>query len=303
MAEKKNHFKKNHLKEVKNEVKTTETSIKSKKKKNKEKSNKTNSSSNLSFFQNVKFQKVLGLFLLALSLFLIISFISYLFAWQKDFDKIHSISAYDLLFNNNIFVNNFGGKSGAVLAHFFITRGFGVASFAFILLFALLGLKLFANYKPLPIKKTYIYSFLLLLWLPVSLGFIFRKGNLMFLQGVYGFEANIWLSGIIGRIGTAILLIFILLTFLIVVFNFAFNFRFKLQNTDNQVDEPEILSTNILNPDNDDENSENIDEEDNLTDKELEESTEFTVVPQDEQKKQPYLTMKAVFSVHLVVLQ
>ncbi len=275
MSKKKNRPKKNYLKEDTNELKKNASSSKFKKKE------ETTSSDNESFLKNEKFLKISGLLLIALSVFLVVSFISYLFAWKNDYDKIHNISAYDLFFNKNLIVYNLGGKTGAVLSHLFITRGFGIISFVFIFLFVLWGLKLFINYKPFNLYKTFLYSSFFILWFPVTIGFFFPKGNMVFLQGVYGKEANLWLASLIGKTGTVILLLFIFITFLIVAFNFKVSLNFLLKANKVKEDiQNHNISLETIDKDNKDEESENI------TNEEFQKTLEFTVTSQETQNVQ-----------------
>ncbi|HRS54222.1 MAG TPA: DNA translocase FtsK 4TM domain-containing protein [Bacteroidales bacterium] len=228
--EKKNNIKKNKLKKDKNQLDNTQ-----------EKKNNSKL-----FYKDIRFKKIVGLFFIILGFFLIVSFISYFISWEKDFDKINQLSAYDLLLNTSLNVNNFGGKIGAVLAHLLITRGFGIASFAFILLLTIIGCKMFLNIRILPIFKTFIYSFIFLLWFPVCLSFIFTKNNLLILGGTYGYEANIWLESLIGKTGTALLLTFILLTFCIVTFNINFSFIFKKSIKENKTENDDNVNVESI---------------------------------------------------------
>jgi len=282
MTDNKNQFKKNTLKQEKTEDKAPKAP---KSTKSKKVSSDSGNAGFISFFKDTKFLKITGLFFIALSVFLLVSFISYLLAWKNDYDKIHFLSAVDLFFNTSLTVNNWGGKVGGVLAHFFITRGFGISAFAFILLIAVSGIKFFLNDKSFKVAKYFIYSFLSLIWIPIMLGFFFRSGNGL-LQGVFGYEANIWLNSIIGQTGTALLLLFVFIAFLIITFNIAFSFKWLQRSKENivdaEADADEVYVGNTYNGTSDNENEENEDE--NLTEEELAGAIDFTVVTEEEQQ-------------------
>ncbi len=117
---------------------------------------------------------------------------------------------------------------GFIISNFFIKDSLGVASFLFVLVFLVTGLKLFLNIKLLPIGLTYKYSFFGLVWISVSLGYIFfQKKGYDILGGVFGYESNIWMQGILGEIGTGLILVFALLSFLIIAFNISFRWYKK----------------------------------------------------------------------------
>ena len=85
---------------------------------------------------NEKLTKSVGLFLLALSAFLLLAFSSFLFTWQVDQNIINNH------WNDpSIQVENWLGKLGAFASHQFIFNGFGVASFLFVFLSFILGFR------------------------------------------------------------------------------------------------------------------------------------------------------------------
>ncbi|NUM49642.1 MAG: DNA translocase FtsK 4TM domain-containing protein [Flavobacteriales bacterium] len=195
------------------------------------------------FLQNEKFQRILGLLFLLLSLYLFASFTSYLFTWKSDQDKLFYPAA-ELLFNNELTVENWLGKIGALTGHFFIYKTFGIASFSFIAIFSMLGIHFLLNSTPSSALKIIRYSILILLTVPVLLAYVIP--HYIILAGSFGFYTNIWLNSIIGKLGTGFLLLFILLVFLVVVFNINFNFLKKKdkeeeEKEDEDIKEPELI--------------------------------------------------------------
>jgi S-DNA-T family DNA segregation ATPase FtsK/SpoIIIE len=238
MADLINKFKKNTLKNEENsspelpqeEVSKPKT-IKAKKVKEakvKETAKKEKASNNnFAFFKDERFHKVLGLFFLLAAFYFLFAFISFLLTWERDFSNF-SNSAFDYIFNKNAPSENWMGRAGAYLSYLFIYNWFGAASFLFVLLFLVTGLKLFLNIKLLPIGLTYKYTFFGLIWFSVALGYIFyKKAEYNILGGVFGHESNVWLQGILGNIGAGILLVFSLLSFLIIAFNLSFRWYKK----------------------------------------------------------------------------
>ena len=184
--------------------------------------------STVNFFYDERTHKVFGLFLLLFSVYLFVACISYFFtfsnahsAGQTDHDLVRT-HGWSLLWQKDIVASNWLGKLGAVLADTFIWQWFGVMSLAFVLLFFIAGARIVFHAHILPLVKTAGYSFIAMIFFSTLLGFIFHKGNLTVLGGAYGYQANVWLQGILGAIGTGALLIFCALVFLVVMYNISF---------------------------------------------------------------------------------
>jgi len=163
------------------------------------------------FFKDERFHKVLGLFLIIVSILLLISFTSYIYTWTID----------DVILNGDNAANKIGSL-GARVSQLFIKNWFGVSSYGFILLFFVLGVRLLFKYTILPLGKTARYTLFFLLYFSVVLAFILKKTDFSLLGGAFGLQINNWLEQYLARIGTAFLLIFIALSFLIVKYNFPF---------------------------------------------------------------------------------
>lgn len=169
-----------------------------------------------------RFQKIFGLGLLLLSVFMLIAFTSFLFTWQADQDKV-SGSWLNLLTHPEIKVENWLGKTGAILSYQFINNWFGVSSFVFVLLTFIAGFKIVFEILLLPARKTLFFSLYSLVFFSTAMGYLFSNHNgLLFLGGAFGFEVNKWLTGTFGNIGTALILIFTLAGFALTVFRFSF---------------------------------------------------------------------------------
>lgn len=193
-----------------------------------------------SFFSDGRFRKISGLFLLIVSLYLVLAFASYLFNWKAE-DSIFRDRLFDwkLLFDSSLQANNLMGRLGAITAHLFIKKWFGIASFAFPFIAFVLGIKLLLRKSLFPLMKTLKRSFFSLIWVSLALGFLFGMDELQLLGGTFGHTVNVWLDGILGKIGTGLLLLFSLGAFLIYVFNLSLQSLLGMIATEPKEDENE----------------------------------------------------------------
>lgn len=184
--------------------------------------------------RNEQIRKIIGFSLIFLSVYLLFAFISYFSTWKFDLDK-NLESIWDILFSQSE-VKNWTGRLGAFLSYLFISRGFGAASFLLLLIIFNFGFKLALNIKMLPQWKTLKYSLVLMVWLSLTLAFIFKDSPVAILGGVFGYEGVIWLEGLLGKIGTGFLLFLFLLSILIISFNFPSYFK-KWKDASNIVED------------------------------------------------------------------
>lgn len=197
------------------------------------------------FFQRIrndeKLHKITGTFLVFIvTPYLAVAFISYFFTWQVDQDKVMG-STSDLLFGE-VAVTNMLGKFGALVSHLFIHNWFGVTSFWFPLLAVAAGLRLMTGSVVLPLGKIFRFGLFFTVYGSILLGYAFRN-HWFFPGGVFGFEISSWLNGIVGFIGTGLLLFTIAVGFLVVVFNINFDFFSKKPVEEVEETEPEIELT------------------------------------------------------------
>jgi S-DNA-T family DNA segregation ATPase FtsK/SpoIIIE len=186
-----------------------------------------------SFLRNERFQKIFGLSLLLISVYLCIAFTSFAFTWEADQDKV-----LGNLFSPEVKVQNWLGKFGALLSHIFIHKWFGVASFIFAFVAFVAGLRITFNISFFNTRKVYAYSFFFLIFTSVTLGYIFSD-VLFFLGGAFGFTMSNKLNGLLGYIGTGVLLFFTFIVFLVAAFNISFDLSKKDPPPADQKPEPE----------------------------------------------------------------
>jgi DNA segregation ATPase FtsK/SpoIIIE, S-DNA-T family len=171
-------------------------------------------------FKDQRYRRIFGLLLLIVAVYMFLAFTSYLFHWTEDDSYLEDKTfAFGLLIDSSIVAKNMMGRLGAITAHLFIKKWFGISSFLFTLILFITGLWLMMRKSILPIGKTVRYSFFALIWVSLVMGFIFTSNSLTIMGGTFGYQVNLWLNGIIGKIGTGFLLVFSIASFLIIVFN------------------------------------------------------------------------------------
>lgn len=146
---------------------------------------------------------LMGIFFLSFAIYLLFAFISYLFTWKVDQSTL-DISFINLFKDANIRVDNWSGKLGAMLAYTFMYKWFGVASFLFVFLLGLLGIRLL-NYRLLSLRKSIKYSLILIIWVSIATGFLFN--NSVFMPGgLHGYFMSNWMNAFVGKLGTSFVL-------------------------------------------------------------------------------------------------
>ncbi|PWL38724.1 cell division protein FtsK [Flagellimonas aquimarina] len=156
---------------------------------------------------------ILGSLLIVLSIALFFSFMSYYFTWQEDQSMLSEFK------DRNAEASNLLNKFGAGISHFFMYKGFGLASFAFPLLLAITGLYLFLGLDSKGLIGKWIWGLVGTIWISVSLGFF--AVELPLLGGLIGYEMNDFLQDYTGKIGVFLLLLFVLIIILVQLFNFS----------------------------------------------------------------------------------
>ncbi|MFP5471835.1 MAG: DNA translocase FtsK 4TM domain-containing protein, partial [Bacteroidia bacterium] len=166
-----------------------------------------------------KIKRITGVLLMAIGLFLLISFISYLVNWKIDHDKVDHQTFFEFVFqSDDIIVHNWMGKFGAYVAHIFIHNWFGVASFLLAAYMVLLSVKLLFQKTPLPLWKSFQIMVFGCFWLPLMFGYFANTPN-DFLPGAFGYGINDWFNQTFGSVGTFLSVLFIGLLGVTIIFN------------------------------------------------------------------------------------
>jgi S-DNA-T family DNA segregation ATPase FtsK/SpoIIIE len=169
--------------------------------------------------------KITGAILLLIAIFLFIAFVSYFFTWKEDQDKVFR-GGWSLLTDNDIKVSNLLGRLGALVSHFFIYKGFGIASLLICTFFFVVGTNLLVNRKVFSIWRNLKYVTVGVMVVSVAVSFIFSRSEFRFGGGVGNLISN-WLVGGIGNLGTAALLLVVAFAYFIWQFNPSFNIPAK----------------------------------------------------------------------------
>lgn len=195
-----------------------------KKSKGSNKSKKTKPGVLSRIIHSEQFPKAMGVCVAILTIFCFVCFVSFFWSWSEDYTKMQSLSPIKLLIGEQD-IANWGGPIGAFISYVFIRHIFGIASFGFIILFALYVLYLF-NIRSINFPKWIISVSVIMLWLSVLFGFCVKVVGLETLDvfaGTVGMAVNYWLVGIIGKVGATLFLI----AFTVVFPMFLFNVRYR----------------------------------------------------------------------------
>ena len=195
-----------------------------KKSKGSNKSKKTKPGVLSRIIHSEQFPKAMGVCVAILTIFCFVCFVSFFWSWSEDYTKMQSLSPIKLLIGEQD-IANWGGPIGAFISYVFIRHIFGIASFGFIILFALYVLYLF-NIRSVNFSKWIISVSVIMLWLSMLFGFCVKVVGLEPLDvfaGTVGMAVNYWLVGVIGKVGATLFLI----AFTIVFPMFLFNVRYR----------------------------------------------------------------------------
>ena len=171
------------------------------------------------FVEDERFQKISGLLLVLISLYLCLSFISYLFTWKFDYSVIDGVSFGSIFNGEEVDIKNWLGKFGAYTAHRFLKVWYGIASFAFPFIGFLIGFKALFKQDLLPFVKTLKVTFFAMIWLCITMAFTFQSTNYDFMGGLYGKVVIDYLQGIFNVVGTAFFILFFGFSAIILLFN------------------------------------------------------------------------------------
>ena len=195
-----------------------------------------------SFLKDVRFHRAFGLLLILLAVYTFVAFFIYLFTWKGD-DQFSGMSFWRIFTDQSIEAANYGGRLGAALSNLFIKQWFGIASLLFPVFFFLLGVRLFINTRLLSLSSFIKHSLFLLLFVSLTLSFSFNNTSHLILGGAVGYELNSWLNGLLGKLGTALIIVFAGITWIIFTFNASFNWIKNLRSARPKQEEEDVLTS------------------------------------------------------------
>ena len=181
----------------------------------------------------------IGSSLIILSLFLIISFVSYFFTGEIDQSSLNNFTDKTISNSNSL------GKIGATLSDFFIYKGFGLSSIIFPLLIFISALHILLDFKKRKLTNNWLWGFYLVFLFSIFFGLI-DYGNIY--SGIIGYELVSLLTIYINQIGVTFLLIFMTLIYvtfrlkvgtndIIKVVNFLKSLSFKKSEKNEPIEE------------------------------------------------------------------
>lgn len=158
---------------------------------------------------------VVGLSLIGLSLFSFLAFISYYYNWTSDQSLVQQ-GFGTMITQPEVKAENLLGKLGAALGHQLIFLGFGLGAFLWSWLAFVIGLRLSLALKIFSLKKAIASSLFFMLWIPTLLAYFFPDYGQ--LAGSTGYWLENWSNSLMGPVGTIVVLIFLLFSFLAIRF-------------------------------------------------------------------------------------
>ncbi len=163
------------------------------------------------FFKDERFKFTFASFLILLSIYSTIAFISYFFTWQADQDF-----QWESVFSGpDIKVENHAGKLGAYLSCLFIDKGFGIPGIGLSFIIFVFGLNMF-GLRLFKAGRTFFITLSGIILTSILLAYIFGEQN-QFLGsgpgGSHGYFLNKWLIASLGKSGTAFLLVLLFIIY------------------------------------------------------------------------------------------
>ncbi len=161
------------------------------------------------------FRLITGWLFLAVGLYLLTAFVSYLFTWTVD----QSLLSQGGLSDPQAEAANSTGLIGNYWSNLFIGELFGISAFIIPFFFAALAVFLL-RIKKIRIIPLFFITLFVCIILSVSLGYIFSFTSLEYVfgagvGGTYGYRVNEWLISMLGTVGTGVVLFFVLTAFIV----------------------------------------------------------------------------------------
>ena len=168
-------------------------------------------------WRDERLPKIFGVILIMGAIYLAIAFVSYLYTWKMDQDKVLKFS-WGMLLQADLSVQNWLGRLGAIVSNMFFYWGFGLPSMMIVVLLIKLGLDLIRRRSLIPFMIFARNSFVIMAFFSLLLEFIFRRSEFTW-GGAFGESTCFWLTNFIGQIGLFFLLLFTLGAYIMWRFN------------------------------------------------------------------------------------
>ena len=167
------------------------------------------------FFHSEKLKFVSGIILLAFSVFMVLSFVSFFSTGQADVSIIEDLRGDELRNENGVF-KNLCGSLGAFTAYFFVKQCFGLAAFVIPAFLFMMSLRLVGAYKA-KLLKWFMSMMIVMLWSSVVLAKFLEP---LFIDahfnpgGDHGVFICQWIEGYVGTPGLIAILAITAIIFL-----------------------------------------------------------------------------------------
>ena len=168
------------------------------------------------FHSNERVIFTLGVVLLLIGIYLLVSFSSYFTTGSADQSLVVDLQEGEIQNSTHSF-QNLGGSIGAIVSHFLISRCFGIAAFLIPAFIILAGLKLTRAYKNINLLKCFFSFTLIMLWCSVAFAkFLspFFAESIFNPGGDHGLYCSQYIENILGTPGLIAILVIIALSFL-----------------------------------------------------------------------------------------
>jgi S-DNA-T family DNA segregation ATPase FtsK/SpoIIIE len=190
-------------------------------KERKSRSSKSQNKFGFAFLKDPRFRLAIGFFLIIVSLYLFVAFVSYLFTGKADQSIILSLQDSGIIESGRE-TENWLGLYGAFTSHYLIYQWLGVSAFAIPPMLFLLGFRMVFQRELLPIFSVFTFSVFAGLWLSLLLGYVTHSisgvNEVSFLSGGLGYQMARIFSGLFGW-GTFLFLVLSLFVFIIYFYN------------------------------------------------------------------------------------
>ena len=183
------------------------------------------------FFQNERLRFFLGALLLAFSVYMTISFVSFLTTGQADVSLIENLRSGDMANEQRQFAN-LCGSVGATMSYFFVKQCFGLPAFLIPAFLFLVALRLLKAYKT-NLAKWFFCLALVMIWASIALAKFLTPlfgGSHFCPGGDHGLRVGHWIEGFIGTPGLIVVLVVVALLFLSFVSTETYYYVRKLLN-------------------------------------------------------------------------
>ncbi len=175
----------------------------------------------INFLADRKFHLFIGFTILLVSIFLLVSFISYFQYGPADQSVVEAYTNSDIKESGQE-VKNVFGLIGAISAHYFIFLWFGIAAILIPPFLFILAYRIIWHRALLPISQAFNFTVFYLIWSSMVMGYVLvtqEESSFMgFLSGGIGYELAIIAQSLMGW-GAILFLVFLFVVFNMFFFN------------------------------------------------------------------------------------